>query len=206
MNKTTFFIIIILGVTSCNHEKTTENKTTSLSIENSVWRKIADNSPKTNILEYDLESMGELRKNLRKLPRVDSITFKRLKNKIEKFGSWQDNIEVFYYSKNRIDNLNIGILLSIIDFNGNRYAFDLIGFDKNGEVKYNKEIANYWFEVECLGYKRAFLDLESSTMINEIIQKCYNEESINNEQIDSIINTVSLNNMDFQLIKTDTIN
>ncbi len=208
-------IIITLtavGLLSCNDKNGSDRKIEIDLIQNGnsdqselSWTKIKDNFPNQDILQYDFKTDGQPLNDLSKAIKLDSIAFEELVSKVKRYSEWKEYLEIFYFSKNKIENQEVGIFLIKREFDGTEYTFDLIQFDSKGEITKIETIANSWTAAECLGYTRATIDLKSNHILQEILQKCYDEEAENNEALDSIVNTISLKNLDFKTLKTDTI-
>jgi len=213
-NMRTLIIITLtaFGLLSCNDKNGSDRKIEIDSIQNGnsdqselSWTKIKDKFPNQDILQYDFKADGQPLNDLSKAIKLDSLAFKELVSKVKRYSEWKEYLEIFYFSKNKIENQEVGIFLIKREFDGTDYTFDLIQFDSKGEITKIETIANSWTAAECLGYTRATIDLKSNHILQEILQKCYDEEAENNEALDSIVNTISLKNLDFKTLKTDTI-
>ena len=205
-------IFIAVGLLSCNDKSGSDRKTEIDSIQNDnndqselSWIIIKDKFPNQDILQYDFKADGQPMNDLSKAIKLDSLAFNELVSKVKRYSDWKEYLEIFYFSKNNIENHEVGIFLIKREFDGTEYTFDLIQFDYKGEINKIKTLANSWTAAECLGYTRATIDLKSNQILQEVLQKCYDEEAENNESVDSIMNTISLENLDFKTLKTDTI-
>ena len=205
----TFFTIGLLSCKDQDHsDKNTEFKSNQIDNNDQSllsWETLKNKFPNQNIIQFNFSADGQPMNDLSKAIKLDSLTFNELTSKVKRYADWKEYLEIFYFSKNEIENNEIGIFLIKREFDGTEYTFDLIQFDNKGEIKKIQTLANSWSAAECLGYTRATINLESNHLIQENLQKCYDEEAENSEAIDSIVNIVSLSDLDFKTIKTDTI-
>ena len=205
----TFFTIGLLSCKDQDHsDKNTEFKSNQIDNNDQSllsWETLKNKFPNQNIIQFNFSADRQPMNDLSKAIKLDSLTFNELTSKVKRYADWKEYLEIFYFSKNEIENNEIGIFLIKREFDGTEYTFDLIQFDNKGEIKKIQTLANSWSAAECLGYTRATINLESNHLIQEILQKCYDEEAENSEAIDSIVNIVSLSDLDFKTIKTDTI-
>jgi|GEM_PF-4408825 len=212
MRKFIIITLLAIGVLSCKNQDESNRKTKIDSIQDKSidksllsWETLEDKFPNQNILKFDFTTDGQPKNDLNKAIKLDSLTFSELVSKAQRYTDWKEYLEIFYFSKNNIENNEVGIFLIKRKFDGTEYSFDLIQFDNKGEIKKIETLANSWTAAECLGYTRAIIDLKSNQIHQEILQKCYDEEAEKNEDVDSILNIISLTKLDFKTLKTDTI-
>jgi hypothetical protein len=114
-------------------------------------------------------------------------------------------LNIYYFSKNIIDQKEVGIFLVEKEFDGTEYTFDMIKIDNQGKIEKIEPLANSWSAAECIGYTRAKLDYSSNKMYQEVLEKCYDDTSDDNQSVDSIIKVKSLDKLNFKTINIDTI-
>lgn len=167
------------------------------------WKNIKSKFPNSEIVEYDFSGNGQPLNEIRNLPRLDSITFRELSAQIKQLNDWKEYLEIYYFSKNIIEENEIGIFLSIREFDGTNYNFDAIQIDELGKVLKIQNLANSWQAAECIGYTRTQLDYKNRKMTSQKLRKCYDEEAENNKSIDSLTIETSLKELDFKVIEYD---
>lgn len=201
------FISIILSILGCqegNNTNSIETKNSDLEIRLS-WKNIKSKFPNSDIIDFDFSYNGQPLNNIKNLPKLDSLTFNELVKQVKTYEDWSDYLEIYYFSKNTLKKNEFGIFLTIREFDGTSYSFDAIQINEKGKIIKFRNIANSWVAAECLGYTRTKINYKDNTMLSQTLQKCYDEESVNNERIDSIIILTSILDLNFKEIKSDTI-
>ncbi|QNR24540.1 hypothetical protein [Croceimicrobium hydrocarbonivorans] len=212
MKRILLLILVAFGLGSCNDPKGSGKETEMEPIRNEQneqsvlsWSKIKDKFPSQDILQYDFKSDGKPINDLTKAVKLDSLTFNELVTKVKHYAEWKEYLEIFYFSKIKIENQELGVFLLKREFDGTEYSFDLIQLDSNGDIKKVVRMANSWSAAECMGYTRATLDLKLNQIQQEVIQKCYDEEAESFNTVDSILSISSLGNLDFKILRLDTV-
>lgn len=196
-------VILILSafcLTACQSEEKNEAEVSAWG-----WNNIRKNFPKKNQSEFDFSPSGEPLNDIEDLPKLDSVDFNHIVKQIKTYDNWKEYLELYYYSLNYAQEIEFGIFLSIVEFDGTTYSFDLISFNDNGEVDRFEPLANSWQAAECFGYQRSSIDFNEEIMISQKLQKCYDENAPNHQAIDSVVTKTSLENLIFKVIETDTI-
>jgi len=202
MKKRSLSIIFILCIlNACNQvPENTEASTLEINKENKseFWNSIINNFPFSGISSYDFSTDGTPQNQVENLPKIEPKLFKILTEQIKEYQNWKDYLEIYYFSKNTLNQNEMGIFLRKKEFDGTSYYFDLIQFDKSGNVIHFQNIANTWEAAECFGYTSAIIDNKSKTITTNKIQKCFDEETESFMLADSI---VSENSFEFLSIK-----
>ncbi|MEM6265289.1 MAG: hypothetical protein AAGI38_22500 [Bacteroidota bacterium] len=192
-------------------EKSTHAKNQAqLPVKSSVssflkWEEIRDIFPNKEVLLYDFDGNGIPKNDLQVAVKLDPLAFDELAVKVKYYANWKEYLEIYYYSMNTIGGLEVGVFLAIREFNGTTYTFDLIHLDKEGEVKMFQPLAQSVEQAECTSYTRARIDKAASSLTQEILQKCFDEQAESNVAVDSIVLVKSLKDVSFKEIRRDTL-
>jgi hypothetical protein len=200
-----FIALLLLGCNSNNEGLITEKSETAEEENVDFWNTIKNKFPYSGVLTFDFNSEGKSLNEINSLPVIDNNLFNTLTEQVEYYKKWKEEIKIFYFSKNTINEQEVGVFLSIRDFDGEEYSFDLIRFNEKGDIATFHSIANSWQAAECFGYSRSKIDNKTNVLVSQTLQKCYDEEAKNETAIDSIITKISLSNLTFSIIESDTI-
>lgn len=88
---------------------------------------------------------------------------------------------------------------------GTTYSFDLIHFSDEGEVLKHHSIAQSWSMGGCTGSINSKIDLENNILKQEYKDECYDDSEPDQTAESHSISEFSLDNLSFDLLKTDTI-
>lgn len=141
------------------------------------WEMIKKIFPNRDILVFDFSDKGHPLNKIDDLPRVEGEMMNSLLEQVPYYKEWFQHLEIYYFSLNIIDNKEVGIFLSVREFDGMAYNFDLIQFDKMGKIIVFQTIANSWEAAECFGYTNAKIDLKDNVLYNQKLRNCFDFQS-----------------------------
>ena len=141
------------------------------------WNLIKQNFPNSNILVFEFSEKGRPLNNVDDLPIVEGELLNNLLNQVPYYKNWNEHLEIYYFSLNTIDNKEVGIFLSVTEFDGMNYKFDLIQFDSSGKIIVFQTISNSWEAAECFGFTNATIDLKDNILYNQKLRNCFDFES-----------------------------
>lgn len=141
------------------------------------WDVIKQNFPNRDILVFNFSDKGRPLNKIDDLPKVKGEFLNSLLEQVAYYRDWNEHLEIYYFSLNIIDNEKVGIFLSVRDFDGMEYNFDLIQFDDSGKVLVFHTIATSWETAECFGFTSAKIDLKDNILFSKTTQSCFDFES-----------------------------
>lgn len=169
------------------------------------WNESRNRFPHQDVLRFDFDSdAADSLVNEVEDRKVDSLTFGLLAAQIPAYRNWQDEIDLYYFSRNMIDNIEVGIFLKHLNFDGLEVSYDMIQIDENGNATLLAEIAKGWSIAECIGYQNAYLNYDKLEVEYVEFSSCYDDSQEDEEAVDSIYTIRSLRNLDFELLSADT--
>jgi hypothetical protein len=203
-----YFLLVLVFIASCNHKQPVDNDSpkTEPAMPQLNWNELRDRFPHQDVRRFDFESDAtDSLVNEVEEKKVDSLTFGLLAAQIPTYSNWQDEIDLYYFSRNMIDNIEVGVFLKHLNFDGLEVSFDMIHVDKNGTATLIAEIAKGWSVAECIGYQNACLNYDKLEVECVEFSSCYDDSQDDEEAIDSIYTIRSLKNLDLQLLYSDTV-
>ena len=141
-----------------------------------TWQGIRTKFPYKEVKEFNFSADGAPINPVDNLPEVEGEVLEVIKKRIPQMRSWEEYSKIYYYSLNRVNEREQGVFLTITEFDGLRYTFDLLDLDENLELKGVTLLGESWEAAECYGFQRGWIRDSDQTLLREKILKCVDEE------------------------------
>jgi hypothetical protein len=136
-----------------------------------------------NVENYSFTESGKFNHNIDKLPKVETTLKEKILTSVNQ-ESWSDYCDIYYFSINKIAEIEYGIFLIKTEFNGLTYDFVIIQFNDEGSILFFNYLASWSEAVECIFYTNA--QVENKKIKKITVKKCYDFELEERKTLDSL--------------------
>jgi hypothetical protein len=203
-------LLCIFGLSvSCSNkgdEKEHVDSRISHSRQISYWDTLSKKFPNKDLWNFEFDDEGLPRNFNKQNTEVNKDIFAKLIGDVSEYTDWKEHLTFYFYSLNMIDSAEVAVFVRQTEFDGTTYSVDLLKLDEKGKFMKLATLAEYWAIAECTGITISTVYLEDKIIQSLSVRRCYNAACENEESVDSVRTTMSFNNLDFRLIRTDSLN